>query len=235
MAAAEGVQAARLAATGATVDAGAIAGGVAGFAEAYGVRTSAATLDAMLEAADRGDAVAENWIKAHPCCLQTHAAIDAAIDADVAPGPAAQITVHVHPVSRQAAARDEVADGLQAKFSIPYLTAYALLHGAPGLDSFTALDPDVAALARRIAIHTDAALGEAEAILKFDARPVARVTAPAGSPANPLDERALAAKVHALAGDALDGLLDDRERPASALLGAWSAAVRAAPPARPRP
>ena len=226
MAASEGVQAARLAASGAAVDAGAIAGGAAGFAGAFGVTTSAATLDAMLEAADAGVAVAENWIKAYPCCLQTHAAIDAAIDAAAAPGPAAQITVAVHPLSRQAAAHDEVADGLLAKFSIPYLTAYALLHGAPRVESFAALDRDAVALARRVAVRTDAALGEAEAILEFDGLPVARVIAPAGSPANPLDERALAAKVHALAGDALDGLLDDRDRPASELTAAWNRACR---------
>ncbi len=35
-------------------------------------------------------------------------------------------------VARQAAARDDVADGLAAKFSIPYLVAFSLLHGAPG-------------------------------------------------------------------------------------------------------
>jgi hypothetical protein len=52
------------------------------------------------------------------------------------------------------------------------------------------------------------------------------VTAPAGSPANPLGERALAAKVHALAGDVLDGLLEDRDRPASALTAAWIASGR---------
>lgn len=219
IAAADGVQAARLAACGATVDAAAIAGGVAGFAEAFAVCTSAATLDAMLDAADGGAAaVAENWIKAYPCCLQTHAAIDAALAAAAAPGPAAQIAVRVHPLSRQAAAYDEVADGLEAKFSLPYLSAYALLYGAPDLDSFAAVDPVAAALGRRIAIRTDAALGDAEAVLEFDRLPVAHVTAPTGSPSNPLDARALAAKVHALAGDALDGLLDDRERPASALI-----------------
>jgi 2-methylcitrate dehydratase PrpD len=116
MAAAAGVHAARLAAAGAAVDAGAIAGAGAGFAEAFGVATSAATLDAMIEAADsaatEGDAAAENWIKAYPCCLQTHAAIDAALALGAHPSPASEITVAVHPLSRQAAALDEVCDGL---------------------------------------------------------------------------------------------------------------------------
>jgi 2-methylcitrate dehydratase PrpD len=217
LAAAAGVHAARLAAAGAAVDAGAIAGGAAGFAGAFGVATTAATLDAMLAAADGTAAVAENWIKAYPCCLQTHAAIDAALALGA---PPERLTVAVHPVSRQAAALDEVADGLQAKFSIPYLTAYALLHGAPGLDAFARVDAEVAALARRIAVRTDPALGPSEAVLELGGRAAVRITAPRGSPANPLDAAAVAAKARSLAGDALDGAFDDPDQPARALAGA---------------
>jgi len=126
MAAAAGVHAAHLAAAGAAVDASAIAGAGDGFAEAFGVATSAATLDAMIEAADTaataGHAAAETQIKAYPCCLQTHAAIDTALAVGAPPPPESEITVAVHPLSRQAAAHDAVSDGLQAKFSIPYLT-----------------------------------------------------------------------------------------------------------------
>ena len=52
-----------------------------------------------------------------------------------------RIGVRVHPLSLQAAPIEAPADGLEAKFSIPYLTAYTLLHGAPGLDSFAAVEP----------------------------------------------------------------------------------------------
>jgi 2-methylcitrate dehydratase PrpD len=219
LAAAAGVHAARLAAAGAAVDADAIAGTGAGFAEAFGVATGAATLEAMRAAGDGEAAVAENWIKAYPCCLQTHAAIDAAL-ALGGPPAQARLMVAVHPVSRQAAMLDEVSDGLQAKFSIPYLTAYALLRGAPGLDAFDRLDAEVAALARRVEVRTDPALDAAEAILELDGRAVQRVTAPRGSPANPLDAAALAAKVRALAGETLDGALDDPARPVAHLAGA---------------
>lgn len=211
LAAAAGVQAARLAAAGAAVDADAIAGTGAGFAEAFGVATHAATLDAMIAAADtaatEGRAVAQNWIKAYPCCLQTHGAIDAALALGAPPAADARLEVVVHPVSRRAAALDEVADGLQAKFSIPYVTAYALLRGAPGLAAFARLDDEVAALARRIAVRTDAALGEAEAILELDGARAARVTAPRGSPGNPLDATTFTAKLRALAGETLAGVL----------------------------
>jgi 2-methylcitrate dehydratase PrpD len=223
LACAAGVSAARLAAAGARVDAAAIAGGPAGFAQAFGVPLDAAMPDGLLEA---GGAIGENWIKAYPCCLQTHAPIDAALahvavagapDAADA-GAGAAIAVVVHPVSRQAAALDAVRDGLEAKFSIPYLTAYALLHGAPGLAAFAGVDRAAAALGARIDVRTDAALAADEAWLYVGSEPAGHTVAPRGSPANPLDERALAEKVRALAGSALDGALDDPSRPAAELL-----------------
>ena len=224
LAAAAGVQAARLAAVGARVDADAVAGARAGFAEAFGVATGAATIDALLDAAG---AIDDNWIKAYPCCLQTHGAIDAALAvAGGPPEPGAQVAVTVHPISRRAAALDVPRDGLEAKFSIPYLTAYALLHGAPGVDAFGGVDRAAAALGARIAVRTDPALAPDEALLAIDGRPVARVTAPRGCPANPLDGAALDAKVRALAGDALDGALDDPRRPARSLLASFAPALK---------
>lgn len=218
LAAAAGVQAARLAAAGARVDAAAIAGAPAGFAEAFGVATGAATVDALLDA--RG-AIDENWIKAYPCCLQTHAAIDAALAARAAgrpPGDRAAIVVTVHPVSRQAAGVERPRDGLEAKFSIPYLTAYALLHGAPHVETFAAVDAEAAALGARIAVRTDRALAPDAALLTIGGELVAHVTAPRGCPANPLGATARQAKLRALAGAALDGALDDARRPAASLL-----------------
>jgi hypothetical protein len=63
-------------------------------------------------------------------------------------------------------------------------------------------------------------LAESEAILERGGRAVARVTAPRGSPGNPLTADEIAAKVRALAGGALDGALDDTDRPAAVLRGA---------------
>ena len=67
-----------------------------------------------------------------------------------------------HPVSRQAAGYDDVETPLQAKFSIPYTTAYTLLHGGPRVDAFDALDDAVRELASRIEVRTDRAFGESE-------------------------------------------------------------------------
>ena len=132
------------------------------------------------------------------------------------------MAVVVHPVSLQAAGvgpRPE--DGLQAKFSIPYVAAHTLLHGEPDQSSFDAVDDAVCELAATIQVRTDAELLESEAVLLGgDGAELVRVEAARGSPERPLDGAALEAKLHALAGDRLDGALDDPERPAQDVLEA---------------
>jgi len=214
MAAAGGVLAARAAAGGARIRADAI-GGPAGFAAALGGGAPAP------RTGDR-PAIGENWIKPWPCCLGTHGALEAASDLrDAGNGapPGEPIEVTVHPLSRAAAAYDDVADGLQAKFSIPYVVAYTLLRGEPGPESFAAVDPEARELAgTRVRVRTDDSLLESEAVLAVDGEVAARVRAARGSPGRPLDEAALREKVHGLAGERLDGLLDDRARPAREVL-----------------
>ena len=114
---------------------------------------------------------------------------------------------------------DDVADGLQAKFSIPYLVAYVALRGEPEPASFAGVDAEVRELARtRVRLTTDASLGEAEAVIAVGGEEVARVEAARGSPQRPMSADQLAAKCRMLAGGALDGLLDDRDAPAQTLL-----------------
>ena len=202
LAAATGVAAARLANAGATVPADRIA---AAWHDAYGGRWATA--------AEEG-AVSQNWIKAWPCCLQTHGAIECAERVGAAPdGP---ITVLAHPVSRQAASYDAVETPLQAKFSIPYTTAFTLLHGGPRVDDFAALDAATQTLAERVTVRTDDALEESEFALLAGDEELARVDAARGSPQHPLSPDELRAKVHALAGDRFDDLADDE--PAAELI-----------------
>jgi 2-methylcitrate dehydratase PrpD len=211
MAAAAGVHAARIAASGARITAD-VMGHPAGFAAAFGaVRDGGA-----------GAAVEQNWIKPWPCCLMSHSAVQAASEArEALAGSAAPIEVVVHPVARRAAAYDDVADGLQAKFSIPYLVAYVVLHGEPEPASFDGVDPGARALAlERVRLATDGSLREAEAVLALDGEVVARVSASRGSPEAPMDADALAAKCRKLAGSRLDGVLGDRDAPAQVLLDA---------------
>ena len=208
LAAASGVAAARLARAGARVsldEAG------AGFQQATG--------GSYAEPGGRGAplAIANNWIKAWPCCLQTHGAIEAAdrLDGD-APG---DLCVTAHPVSLLAAGYGpEPADGLQAKFSIPYLTAYTLRHGPPTVESFAGVDAAVAERAKSIAVDADASLLESEFVLSGGGAELVRVTAALGSPQQPMDAAALRAKVERLGGAELAGALDDLDRPAGDLL-----------------
>jgi 2-methylcitrate dehydratase PrpD len=211
LAAAAGVHAARIAVSGVSISAD-VLGASDGFAAAFGEsRDPSGPADDL--------AVFQNWIKPWPCCLMSHSAIEAATSADLSTG--APISVTVHPVARRAAAYDDVADGLQAKFSIPYLVAYVALHGEPEPASFDAVDPEVQALAHsRVTLSTDDALGESEAVLAVGGEEVARVEHSRGSPERPMSADELAAKCRMLAGDRLDGLLDDRDAPAQTLLDA---------------
>src|SRR5256884_2115244 len=70
LAAAAGVAAGRIAAAGARLDLERIAAGPAGFEQAFG---------AAFEGPGGDEAIAQNWIKAYPCCLQTHGAIEAGL------------------------------------------------------------------------------------------------------------------------------------------------------------
>jgi 2-methylcitrate dehydratase PrpD len=207
LAAAAGVHAALAAAGGARVD-GDVAEAPGGLSETFGA--------AWADPDPAAPAIARNWIKPWPCCLMAHSAIEAALRAGGAPdGP---VDVAVHPRARQAAAYDDVADGLQAKFSIPYLVAFALLRGAPEPESFDAVDPEVAAFAaERVSVRVDATMGETAAALLG-----VEVEFSPGSPESPLSAERLAEKVSGLAGARLDGLLDDPARPASDVVDALS-------------
>jgi 2-methylcitrate dehydratase PrpD len=218
MAAATGAAAARLAAAGADLDLDQIARGPAGFEQAFGVG---------FEQSDDRSAIEENWIKAYPCCLQTHGAIEAALTArDEVEGEVAgkaSIEVTVHPVSLQAAPIAEPTNGLEAKFSIPYLTAFALLHGAPDTESFAGIDGAARKLASTVTVIADPEIAESEALLAVDGAPAVRVEAALGSPQQPMSADQLAAKRRDLAGDRVEGALDDLDRPAAELLDALSA------------
>jgi 2-methylcitrate dehydratase PrpD len=236
MAAASGVQAALLAAGGARVHEDAL--------ERY-----APGIGASWEEPRGEPAVRTNWIKAYPCCLQTHTAIEAALAARGGEGGEAikmalaargdeggeavdaggeatrpaldgPVTLAIHPLARAAASVDDPEDGLQAKFSLPYLVAFALERGAPGVEDFDVADLDVRAAAARIELELDPSLGEQEAVLRAGGEELARVDAALGSPERPMSGEQLTSKVRSLAGDRLDGILEDPDRPAADVLTA---------------
>ena len=205
-AASAGVRAARLAAAGARVPLDVAA---EGFTSATGGEYAAPGGQAA--------AIADNWIKAWPCCLQTHGAIEAA--SVVEGGFPAGLVVTVHPVSLQAAARGpRPADGLEAKFSIPYTTAWTFSHGPPRVESFEAVDEAVCALAEQIEVVTDRDLLESECVISAGGAELARVRAARGSPERPLGSDELAAKLESLGAGSLAAAVEDPSLPAAELL-----------------
>jgi 2-methylcitrate dehydratase PrpD len=167
-------------------------------------------------------AVEQNWIKAFPCCLQTHSSIEAAEQAaGVGADHDGKGVVTVHHRSRQAAPLDDVTTGLEAKFSIPYTVAFTLLHGAPTVSDFLTVDEGARQLASRIEVQLDDRLAQSEAVLSWTGAHnliEVRVDAARGSPRRPLNADQLGAKVHALAGSRFDDVLDDPDRPATDVL-----------------
>jgi 2-methylcitrate dehydratase PrpD len=211
-AAAAGLHAARLAAAGARAPLDAVASAGGGFEEAFGGTWAEPS---------GAPAVRENWIKAYPCCLGAHSPIEAALALRAIEPRPQRVTVVVHPVARQAAALDDVSDPLQAKFSIPYLTAFALLHGPPRLRDFAGVDAEARALAARaVTVTMDTALGEMEARIESGGRTLSRVETALGSPARPMEAARLEDKAHELAGERLDGVLADLTAPAQVALDA---------------
>src|SRR5579864_1331908 len=125
-------------------------------------------------------------VKQHPCCGSTHPAIDAllllraetSIGHDIAPGKVVRIDSWTHPRRLAHTDRPDPQSGLDAKFSVQYCLARALLGGCIVLEDFEGeafRDPQARALMRRIhaAPHPemDAASAEhlgAEVRIAFD-------------------------------------------------------------------
>lgn len=192
---------------------------------AYGFEsTFGATIPENLWETRGARLIDRNWLKLHPSCLGTHAAIDAALVLrnyvdDLLQGD--EIEVVVHPVGRQAAHRDAaVSDGLSAKFSIPYCTAYALLKGSPVLSSFERVDPDVLALAKDVRVAVDQSLPEFGASVRIGSRDPISVLYPSGAPGTSVSAADLEAKIRDLSGNRLAGVLDDRSAAAADVVAA---------------
>jgi 2-methylcitrate dehydratase PrpD len=203
MASAAGARAALLGANGASTSADVRRG----FESAYG---------ATWAEPDR-PAIRENWIKAYPCCLQTHSAIEAADIVRRQSDNIQGVIVGVNPISLQAAPIGIPEDPLQAKFSIPYTVAFTLLHGPPRVLDLRGLDEQALRSSKEIDIQLDPGLDESEALItRGDMQPV-RIEAALGSPRRPMDGEALQAKVASLAGQGLDALVADNVSARSAL------------------
>jgi 2-methylcitrate dehydratase PrpD len=160
--------------------------------------------------------------KPWPSCRGTHAAIEAALiwhaEAASSCDLIEKVSIQGGPMLRILAepltSKRQPATAIDAKFSLPFTVASALLHGGVGLQSFlpeTLVDPAVLSLASRI--HVDATLPVGSPIgarLRVQLRDGTAweqcVSSPLGSPDHPLPVQTLRAKFIECAGLGLDPL-----------------------------
>ncbi|WP_233238637.1 MmgE/PrpD family protein [Bordetella sp. LUAb4] len=155
-----GLQAALLARSGVTGPAGAL-DGAAGLFRLYLAGALASRQRAMLLDFSRWHA-RQLDLKPWPSCRLSHPyiAVAMAARATCLAHPAARIRVAVNPSSgrlcRPLAQRRRPATLQDAKYSIPFMTAYTLVHGAPTLQAFSSqvlADEDVLRMAARIELE----------------------------------------------------------------------------------
>ncbi|MCP5154451.1 MAG: MmgE/PrpD family protein [Ectothiorhodospiraceae bacterium] len=142
-------------------------------------RAMAGEVDWEAALADLGERwnIARMTVKNHGCCGHTFAALDALIALREAHGLRAEDVERIHVGSYQKAVEitgdAEPETAYQAKFSLPFCAATALVHGRVRLDAFTPeriADPVLRRLARKITVTVD---DEAQAA--FPGRRSARV------------------------------------------------------------
>jgi 2-methylcitrate dehydratase PrpD len=154
LAAEHGVLAAQLARQGLTADPEQLEGPM-GFLALFCDGTQAVT-------ATSGDEPAGLNVKLHPCCYATHAAIDAALELAVSMrgmDQVAGVDVVVPPGALAPLIHHRPTNGLQAKFSLEYAVAAALIDREVTLASFEDVRVgrgDVQALLRTVGVETEA-------------------------------------------------------------------------------
>jgi 2-methylcitrate dehydratase PrpD len=154
-------------------------------------------------------------VKLYPSCAGTHPTLDTILDLRSEVGFGAsdveRIDVEVDSVTPKVLLYEKPSTGLEAKFSMPFCAAAAIVRGRVGIDTFepaALADPDIASLMPRIAMRVDPALDgaappltQARVTVRLrDGRVLAREARGArGYPANPASDEDLDAKFVACA------------------------------------
>ncbi|HVN97220.1 MAG TPA: MmgE/PrpD family protein [Syntrophorhabdaceae bacterium] len=150
--------------------------------------------------------------KPWPSCRGTHSCIDAALEMrktyKIRPSDVETIHLIVSPLNKMLCephqSKKSPATAIDAKFSLPFTVAQAIVHGNVSLDSFTAealADQEVITLAQKISYEVDPALtrtraveGTVEIRMKDGATHSETVQLVYGHPENPMSEQAFMAK-----------------------------------------
>ena len=217
----EGLLAARLAQAGFTANKDSVFEHEHGFFEVYNGAGNYDPARGIQAWADPLDIVTPGIaIKQYPCCGSTHPAIDAAIALaqaeHIEPDQVERVDVWIHPRRLQHTNRPAPQSDLDAKFSVQYVVARALLDGRVTLEHFEQQrfrEPPVAALTRQVhAVGYDADrfapdnhfAGEVRLLLRDGRVRSAKVEQPLGRTSeNPLPDDRLQAKFEACASRVL--------------------------------
>ncbi|HEU5394690.1 MAG TPA: hypothetical protein VFV36_07780, partial [Candidatus Methylomirabilis sp.] len=127
-------------------------------------------------------AVEDIAFKRFASCYSTHAPMEAALAVrrECPPDRIRTARLWVAPLSRDVAPIGQPTNGLEAKFSLPYCTAVALVRGRGGVGEFSARavgDPLVRRIATRVEVRSRPSLGDFEAVLEVHLRTGKRVEA----------------------------------------------------------
>jgi len=171
--------------------------------------------------------------KLHAACGHTHPAVDGALALrrrGLRPSEIGTVRVGTFRTALEVTGIRDPQTPYQAKFSMPFCVALALVRGRVGLGEFTnatLADPEVRAVAARVALAEDAACTRAfpglwQAVVSVSRtngqRETVRVDAPRGSPQNPASDEELVEKFASLcAGRLSTGRRDALWRAVSAL------------------
>jgi 2-methylcitrate dehydratase PrpD len=165
--------------------------------------------------------------KPWPSCRGTHSYIDAVLQVlethGLRPGDVEGIRLIVSPVNRMLCepleSKRHPASAIDAKFSLPFVVATALVRGNVALDDFSAqalTDREVLELAHKVVYEVDPGLTLKEAVRGFVELETSHgklsktVDLPRGHPENPVSQEALVAKYKDCARHADTGISESR-------------------------
>lgn len=155
-----------------------------------------------------------NIFKVHASCGHTHAAIDAVLEIvrryDIKPEDVDDILVGTYPIAVDVVGRNyEPTTPSEAKFSLPYCVAVALIYRKAGLKEFSyerLNDPEIRKLAKKVRVYVeqkciDSRMGCAEVKIRTRSGEEysSFITTPKGYPQNPLTKQELEEKFKTLA------------------------------------
>ena len=171
-------------------------------------------LNKITENLGKGFELTNNIFKIHASCGHTHGAIDAVLllaeKHGIKPDAVDKVVVGTYPIAVEVVGKNyEPKTASEAKFSLPYCLATALICGRVGLAEFSEerlRDPKIQKLSKRVNVMVDpeyvnARLGRAKVALHTtDGEELTcRVDVPKGYPKNPLTRAELEEKFRGLA------------------------------------